>query len=183
MPQAEARVPLLQGIPWPRPDCPVLFIDVEGSEMRTSSSMYDNGRGGKSFYNMQEAEAIISTLGRVLEDKSVLSCAVLTPYNGQLRVLRSLARARFPEALQTIDVEFSTVDGFQGREAEVVLFSAVRCNPPGRLGFVADPRRLNVAITRAKRGLIVAGCQATLSADANWRAWLEWYASHKRLIQ
>ena len=46
------------------------------------------------------------------------------------------------------------MDGYQGREADVIVFSAVRCNEMGSLGFVADPRRVNVAITRPRRSAI-----------------------------
>ena len=71
-------------------------------------------------------------------------------------------------------VEVSSIDGFQGREKEVILFSCVRSNPSQRLGFLADHRRLNVAITRARRGLIVVGDERTLGADDTWRAYLQY---------
>ena len=65
-----------------------------------------------------------------------------------------------------------TVDGFQGREKECIVFSAVRCNPERKVGFLSDERRLNVAITRAKRGLVIVGDEQTLSASPVWRDYL-----------
>jgi ATP-dependent RNA/DNA helicase IGHMBP2 len=90
---------------------------------------------------------------------------VVTPYAAQAGLLqRELA------ALVDDGLEVDSVDGFQGREKEAIVFSAVRSNGDGDVGFLGDERRLNVAITRAKRKLVVVGDSPTLSANERWRA-------------
>ena len=64
--------------------------------------------------------------------------------------------------MQLANVEIKTVDGFEGREKAVIIFSTVRNNPGGYIGFLADRRRLNVGLTRAKRALFVVGSMTTL---------------------
>ena len=85
------------------------------------------------------------------------SIAVLTPYTRQVETLRTLLPS-------TITV--SSIDGFQGQEADIVIFVTVRCNVHCQIGFLTDLRRLNVVMTRAKVGCIVIGDKATLTGGA-----------------
>lgn len=64
----------------------------------------------------------------------------------------------------------------------MILLSAVRSNRAGRVGFLADWRRLNVAITRARRGVVVVGDPDTLRSDPHWRAFLQWCGKHGTMM-
>ena len=86
------------------------------------------------------------------------SIAVLTPYTRQVENLRTL----LPSAITV-----SSIDGFQGREADIVIFVTVRCNVHSAIGFLQDLRRLNVVMTRAKVACIVIGDRATLTGGAD----------------
>ena len=90
--------------------------------------------------------------------------AVMSPYRRQCSDIRYRLSA---SGLQ--DVEVSSVDAFQGREMDVSVLSCVRSGRGG-LGFVADVRRLNVALTRAKCSLLILGDADTLSQNEHWAA-------------
>lgn len=93
---------------------------------------------------------------------------VITPYNAQVRWIRDALDELLAQGL-----EVSTVDGFQGREKLVILVDLVRSNDLGELGFLADVRRMNVAITRAKRWLLVLGDGALMARHPYYHALLE----------
>ncbi|KAH0838765.1 hypothetical protein J3R83DRAFT_7140 [Lanmaoa asiatica] len=94
-----------------------------------------------------------------------LTIVALSPYTKQIGLLKS--------ALPS-SVTCSTIDAFQGRESDVVVFSTVRCNVTREIGFVDDLRRLNVMWTRAKLGLIIVGDRATMTEmDVLWRRAIE----------
>ncbi len=95
---------------------------------------------------------------------------VITPYAAQARLLR--------EKLPMGDLEIDTVDGFQGREKEAIVISLVRSNERGEIGFLADLRRTNVAMTRARRKLILIGDSATLSSDPFYARLIAHFESH-----
>ena len=84
------------------------------------------------------------------------SVAVLTPYSRQAELLKARLSS-------FTNVEVSSIDGFQGREAEIVVFVTVRCNVKCNIGFLKDLRRMNVALTRARSGVIVIGNRSTLT--------------------
>jgi ATP-dependent RNA/DNA helicase IGHMBP2 len=82
---------------------------------------------------------------------------------------------RLRELLPIPGLEIDSVDGFQGREKEAVILSLVRSNPENEIGFLADVRRTNVALTRARRKLIVVGDSATLSVLPFYRRLFEYF--------
>src|SRR6185436_8969928 len=107
--------------------------------------------------NPQEAQLVAGKVRALLEaGLPPEMIAVIAPYAAQVRLLREL--------LPVPGLEIDSVDGFQGREKEAVVLSLVRSNTDGEIGFLADVRRTNVALTRARRKLLVVGDSATLSA-------------------
>ncbi|GIL53421.1 hypothetical protein Vafri_9010 [Volvox africanus] len=115
--------------------------------------------------------------------------AILTPYRAQLSVLRStlqasLRRARLREDVTSIleRIDIVTVDSYQGREADVVIFSTVRAGGTSSLGFLTDVRRMNVALTRARRCLWIVGHAETLASSPPWLMLLRHVATQKSLV-
>jgi len=162
----------LAGFPWPREEFPVAFVPVnQGVEMDD----------GVSKLNEAEAAAACDAVAALLAGGQcgVSDIAVVTPYAAQARLIRRMTRQLSRNAGPPF-VEVSSTDGFQGREKEAVVFSAVRSNSYGTVGFVSDWRRVNVSFTRARRALIVIGNDQTLRRGDpdTWMPWLAWADAH-----
>jgi ATP-dependent RNA/DNA helicase IGHMBP2 len=156
---------------------PVIYLDTAGKgfdeEVETTT---------RSLFNDGEAGLIEARVKALLAlGLSPRELAVITPYSAQAHRLRERVEALHP------DVEVDTVDAFQGREKDAILVSLTRSNGEGQLGFLTDLRRMNVALTRARRHLFVVGDSATLSghpfyarfiegtqATGAWRSAWEW---------
>jgi ATP-dependent RNA/DNA helicase IGHMBP2 len=129
----------------------VEFWDTAGAEWHEELE-----RDGLSKFNAREANWVVGQVQQLLDlGLASRDIAVIAPYAAQVRLLRN--------RLQDHELEIDTVDGFQGREKEAVVICMVRSNTLGELGFLADTRRTNVALTRAKRYLRVIGDSATLA--------------------
>ncbi len=129
----------------------IRFFDTAGSDCEERAEADGDSREnpGEAAYVARQVAELIAAGVRSSE------IAVITPYSAQARLLREL--------IADAAVEIDTVDGFQGREKEAVVISLVRSNAKGELGFLTDTRRMNVALTRARRKLIVFGDSSTLA--------------------
>ena len=132
----------------------LLFIDTSDIADNRERHLKDS----KSIVNEIEAEIAIRIADDYLSDGvNELDIGIISPYADQVKIIQ-----------ENTEIEVKTVDGFQGREKEIIIISTVRSNDNGNIGFLSDLRRLNVAITRAKRKLIIIGNKDTLITNPTY---------------
>ena len=149
--------------PWPLRDgnvIPIVFIQCGEEE-----DMGDRSKGNEGQVRViQQLLPLLTTQnpGSSAEPRlAELKTTVLSPYTKQIKALRNKS------------ITCSTIDSFQGRESDIIVFSTVRCNADGDLGFLDDPRRLNVMWTRARLALIIVGDRRTLCTNSLWKRAVE----------
>jgi superfamily I DNA and/or RNA helicase len=136
---------------------PVAFIDTAGADY--SEALEPDG---ESRFNEGEAQMVQRKVEQLCEaGLTPAQVSIISPYSAQVRLLRDRLKAQVDQGL-----EIGSIDGFQGRENEAVIISLVRSNGEGEIGFLADTRRMNVALTRARRKLIVIGDSATIGGHS-----------------
>jgi len=172
-----ARSPFFTDGGLPAPLLPYLFFDADDGahEPESGASL------ASSLRNEREAHAAVALLRAVDGVVPPSSTAVvLSPYRAQRDLVRVLLRDVLPWS--RLQATSETVDGFQGREADIVVYTAVRSKVGATIGHVADVRRLNVALTRARRSLWIVGNAAVLREGSPvWRALIEDAASRGAL--
>lgn len=145
--------------------------------------MWENDDGGNelepqkaSKWNEAEADICVSHLQSLVEaGVGAGDIALISPYMAQVQHLKSRLRNVYPE------LEIGTVDGFQGREKEAILVSLVRSNETKAVGFLSETRRLNVALTRAKRHLFIVADSSTISSDASMKTLVAYLEEHAEI--
>ena len=161
---------------------PLSFVDTAGCG-------FDEKAEGTSTTNPEEAaflfkhlSALVGTLRDHYTVETFPSIAIISPYKEQIYILQDLLQHE-PE-LQKYGkrIAVNTIDSFQGQERDVVYISMVRSNTEGKIGFLSDIRRMNVAMTRAKQKLVVIGDSATLSIHAFYSGFIE-YAQEQDAYQ
>lgn len=149
---------------------PIVFVDTAGAGYEEIWNELLESRE-----NEGEAKLSIRLLNHLLEQGvPPWNIAIITPYVAQMKMIRRLSPIR--------EIEIGSVDSFQGREKEAIVLSLVRSNDRGEVGFLNDTRRMNVAMTRARRLLIVIGDSATLCQHPFYRSFID-YVDHEHVHQ
>jgi ATP-dependent RNA/DNA helicase IGHMBP2 len=141
-------------------DVPMSFVDTAGCG-------FDEKLDGTSSTNPEEGVFLFKHLTQLAEQLESLgtvfpSIAIISPYKSQIRVLKELFEAS-PLLAHADKISMNTIDSFQGQERDVVYISMTRSNAEGSIGFLSDIRRMNVAMTRARKKLVVIGDSATIT--------------------
>ena len=148
---------------------PMLFVDTSSVDEDGERHLKDS----KSIINEIEAEIAIKLANDYLKiGLTEDDIGIISPYADQVKIIQ-----------EKTPVEVKTVDGFQGREKEIIIISTVRSNENGNIGFLRDLRRLNVAITRAKRKLIIIGNINTLKTNPTYARLIEFAKDNNVLIK
>ncbi|GAA6006360.1 uncharacterized protein JCM10292_002661 [Rhodotorula paludigena] len=163
--------------PWPQPTTPMYFHQNLGQEEISSS--------GTSFLNRTEASNVEKIVTRFFKAGVLPSqIGIITPYEGQRSYIVSYMQMNGALKKELYkEIEVASVDAFQGREKDYIIMSCVRSNEHQGIGFLNDPRRLNVALTRAKYGLVILGNPKVLSKHALWHYLLTHYKEKKCLVE
>ncbi|XP_075709974.1 helicase MOV-10 [Rhinoderma darwinii] len=167
----------------PKKDFPIIFHDVLGKDEREGNS--------PSFFNVAEIEVLVSYLKALLETQGKKGIAkispkeigVIAPYRKQVEKIRKAIDKVFRAVIDIKDLKIGSVEEFQGQERKVILISTVRStldyvkfDEDFSLGFLKNPKRFNVSITRAKALLIMVGNPVILRKDPNWCRFLRFCA-------
>ena len=167
-------------------DTPIEWIDadeevMEAAEEETERFTEELSADGLSRMNPAEARLTLQSLqnyfnkigkDRILYER--IDVGIISPYKGQVRLLRRLLRQDgYWKPFRHL-ITVNTVDGFQGQERDIIVISMVRNNKDGQVGFLRDLRRMNVAITRARMKLLLIGSRNTLCRHPFYRSLLEY---------
>jgi regulator of nonsense transcripts 1 len=166
-----------EDFPWPVKNKPMFFYSITGMEEISAS--------GTSYLNRTEASYVEKVVTHLLRmGVTPAQIGVITPYDGQKKYVSEYMRRSGALASALYEaIEVASVDAFQGREKDFILVSCVRSSETQGIGFLSDPRRLNVALTRARLGIIFLGNPRVLSKNALWAALLLHFKEYDCLVE
>jgi superfamily I DNA and/or RNA helicase len=144
-------------------DQPLLFIDTAGCGFEEKAEHTSISNPEEAAFLFRHLDRFVSTLQAHHSGERFPSIAVISPYRQQIEVLKEQLINAPELLLYGANLSINTIDSFQGQERDIVYISMTRSNTNNSIGFLSDIRRMNVAMTRAKKKLVVIGDSATLS--------------------
>jgi ATP-dependent RNA/DNA helicase IGHMBP2 len=158
---------------------PLAFVDTAGCG-------FDEKQEGSGLSNPEEAEFLVRHATRLIAElhnrypgDDFPTMAIISPYRNQVHLLQELVRAA-PGLREHADkIAVNTIDSFQGQERDIVYIGMTRSNADSRIGFLSDTRRMNVAMTRARKKLVVIGDGATLSRVPFYASFVAYAQQHE----
>jgi DNA polymerase alpha-associated DNA helicase A len=127
----------------------LIFVD-------TFECYFNEAEDKNSKFNREEGEIIKRYLNYLEDIGSKMSVGVIAPYSSQVVLIEEIINEKY-----SYDLKISTVDNFQGQERAIIVISMVRSNDENDIGFMSEIRRMNVAITRCRKGLFIVGDSST----------------------
>ncbi|CAL1519700.1 AAA domain-containing protein [Chitinophaga sp. MM2321] len=144
-------------------DTPLAFIDTAGCGFEEKSEGTSTTNPEEAAFLFKHLTQLVTELGSHYQPKDFPTIAIISPYKQQIHILKEQL-LHSPVLLAYGDkIAVNTIDSFQGQERDIVYISMTRSNTEGKIGFLSDIRRMNVAMTRARKKLVVIGDSGTLS--------------------
>lgn len=162
---------------WTLPgDCqPIVFIDTAGAGYEESDIDGTISNQEEALFLTNHLNSLLSEPVGICNNEDRPSIGVITPYRGQATVLKDLLNEHVNRS--ECQIQVNTIDGFQGQEKDIIYVSLVRSNDTQNIGFLSDIRRMNVALTRAKKKLVVVGDSSTIGANLFYKGFLTYVES------
>lgn len=147
-------------------DRPLAFIDTAGCGFEEKLEGTSTTNPEEAVFLLKHLTQLVRQLGTFYTQEEFPTIGVISPYKQQVHLLKELL-LHSPELQEYASkIAVNTIDSFQGQERDLIYISLTRSNADGVIGFLSDTRRMNVAMTRAKKKLVVVGDSATLSRSA-----------------
>jgi ATP-dependent RNA/DNA helicase IGHMBP2 len=147
-------------------DAPLAFIDTAGCGFDEKNEGTSSTNPEEAVFLMRHLTQLVQMLASQVDTVDFPSIAIISPYKQQVYILKDLLLNASELQVYGDRISVNTIDSFQGQERDIVYISLTRSNAEGTIGFLSDVRRMNVAMTRAKKKLVVIGDSATLSRSA-----------------
>lgn len=162
---------------WPNLEFPVVFHHIGRYEELNPT--------GLSYINRHEYKRLLDIINLLRQlGVDMKEVGLITPYEGQVAMIKHnfLQFTQEDPSLKFDEIQVSSIDGFQGKEKDFIIFSCVRSNKRSGIGFLNNKNRLNVALTRARKGLVLVGNAGVLMRDEVWSHYLEFLKYYKLIV-